>query len=152
MNDESASKFTPNCLASFFSTPHSPLPSNKSYGYRIFKFDPACASAVRAPPGISRLFGRRLALRGDQRDLHSAAGGVQPAARRRGEVSVDDVNAPAVVRDAVRPAPARPLPAPHLQAVRAGGERGRAHPPVSAALSFERVDVPRPFQRMPRGF
>src|SRR5262249_28473254 len=52
-----------------FPTPHSQL---ESYGNRLPKFDTARAFAVRAPPGISRFFGRRLAVRGDQRDLHSA--------------------------------------------------------------------------------
>src|SRR5262249_33390425 len=133
-----------------FPIPHTPFPTPysrlESYGNRLPQFDTTRAFAVRASPGISRFFGRRLALRGDQRDLPSAACGVQSPARRRGEVPADDVNDSAVVRDVVRPAPAGTLPAPHQQAVRAGRERGRAHGKGSSAFPFGRVDVSRSFQ------
>src|SRR5262245_28368143 len=89
----------------------------KSYGNRIPKFDPTRAPAICTPPGISRLFGRGLALRGDQRDLHSAACGVHPPARRRGQVPADDVNDSAVVRDAQRPATAGAICALHQQSL-----------------------------------
>src|SRR6185369_10471781 len=65
------SRFSFGCLTTRETTNEKRETRNVLYGTRTTSDHPACASAFRAASGISRVPRRRLALRGDQRNLHT---------------------------------------------------------------------------------
>ncbi|OPZ16920.1 MAG: hypothetical protein BWZ10_01317 [candidate division BRC1 bacterium ADurb.BinA364] len=117
-----------------------------SHGQRLFDLDASRAPALRAASRIRGFSRRRLALRGDHRDLHSAFACAGRLRARRRRFPADDVDDAAVVRNAGRRSVALALCAQHRKIDRAGGEGNVSHA-LHAEIPRMRADV---FAQIPR--